>query len=100
MDLLCAHGVAGTPHGEVHDKHDIYRRWHERWKRLEIHPSGRNEGPMVVGMDESSKSSLYDDGEKRKEQVGDDLVANEEAIEIPTEHNGRIKRFRNDGRYF
>ena len=53
---------------------------------------------MVVGMDESSKSSLYDDGEKRKEQVGDDLVANEEAIEIPTEHNGRIKRFRNDGR--
>ena len=30
---------------------------------LEMHPSGRNEAPMVVGMDESSISSLFDLGE-------------------------------------
>ena len=37
---------------------------------LEMHPSERNEAPMVVGVDESSKSSLSDLGEdidERKE---------------------------------
>ena len=29
---------------------------------LDMHPSGRNEGPTVVAMDESSKSLLFDGG--------------------------------------
>ena len=34
---------------------------------LEMRPSGRNEAPMVVGMDESSISSLFDLGEDIEE---------------------------------
>ena len=44
----------------------------------EMHSSGRNEGPMVDALDESSKSSSCDDGEKCNEQMGDHLVENEE----------------------
>ena len=44
--------------------------------------SGRNEGLMVVVVNESSKSSSCDDGEELDEQVGDHLVANEEAIKF------------------
>ena len=49
---------------------------------LKMCPSGRNEGPMLVVVDESSKSSSCDDGEKCKKQMGDHLVSNEEAIKI------------------
>ena len=38
--------------------------------------NGRNEGPTVVVVNESSKSSSCDDNE---EQVGDHLIANEES---------------------
>ena len=50
-------------------------------------------------MDESCKLSLCDDGEERMKQVGDHLVANEEAIEIPTENDDRVERFGKSGRY-
>jgi hypothetical protein len=43
-------------------------------------------------------SSSIDD-EEPKEQVGDHLIANEEAIEIPMENDGHLKRFGKDGRY-
>ena len=43
----------------------------------ERRPSGKNKGPMVVVVDESSKSSLCDDGDDREKQVEDHLVANE-----------------------
>ena len=66
---------------------------------FEIRPSERNEGPTVVLVDESSKSSYCDDGEEREEQVDDYLVANEEAFEIPVENDGRSERFGNDGIY-
>ena len=66
---------------------------------LKIRANGRNEGPMAVVVDESSKLSLCDDGEEREEQVGDHLIANEEAIEIPTENYGRVEVFKNNGRY-
>ena len=59
-------------------------------------PSGRNEGPPADIVDKSSKSSSCDDGEERNEQVGDHLVANEETIKIPTENDGRDKRFGED----
>jgi hypothetical protein len=50
---------------------------------------------MVV-MDESSKSSSYDDSEERDEQVRDHLVAIEEAIEIPAENDGHVEKFGKD----
>ena len=50
-------------------------------------------------MDKSFKSSSCDDGEEHKEQVEDHLIANEEAIEISTENDGRVERFSKDGRY-
>lgn len=37
---------------------------------------GRNDGPMVVVMDESIKSFSCHNGEEREEQVEDYLVAN------------------------
>ena len=42
---------------------------------------------MAVIVDESSKSSYYDDGEEHEKQVKDHLVANEEAIEIRAEND-------------
>ena len=47
---------------------------------LKMRLSGRNEGPMVVVVDESSKSSSCDDGEECEEQVEDHYVANKEVI--------------------
>ena len=47
---------------------------------LEMHPSDKYERPTAVVVDKSSKSSLYDNGEERKEQVGYYLIANEKAI--------------------
>ena len=47
---------------------------------LEIHLNERNEGFTVVVVDKSSKSSSFDNGEEREEQVEDHLVANEETI--------------------
>ena len=61
---------------------------------LDMRLIGRNDGPMVVVLDESSNSSLCDACEECKEQVGDGLVANEEAIKIPTENDGRIEKFK------
>ena len=53
---------------------------------LEICPSGRHEGPTVVVVDVPSKSSSCEDVEEREEQVGDHLIANEEAIKIPADY--------------
>ena len=66
---------------------------------LEIHLSGRNEGPTAVVVEKSFKLSSCDNNEERKKQVRDHLVANEEAIEIPENNDGRIERFGKDGRY-
>ena len=61
---------------------------------LEMRPNGRNEGPTKVVVENSSKSSLYYDGD----QVGDHLLANDEAIEISMENGGHIERFGKDVR--
>ena len=58
---------------------------------LEMRQRGKNEGPTAVVVDESSKSSTCDDDDKRKEQVRDYLVANEKAIDISEENDGRIE---------
>lgn len=45
---------------------------------LEMRPSRRNEASIVGGVDESSKSPLFDFGkyiEEREEQVGGNVVA-------------------------
>lgn len=60
--------------------------------------SERNNGPTVVVVDKSSKSSLYDDGEECNEQVKDRLVANEEIIKILAENDDCVERFGKDGR--
>ena len=67
---------------------------------LEMHSNKRNEGSKAVVVDESFKSSSCDDGEERKEQVGDHLVANEETIEILVENDSHVERFGKDGKYF
>ena len=62
--------------------------------------SGRIEGPMVVVVEEFSKLSSCDDSERRKEQVGDHLVANEERIKKETLRNdNHVNRFNENGRY-
>ena len=66
---------------------------------LEMHPSNRNGGPMAVIMNKYFKSSLCDDCKECEEQVGDQLVANEDAIEMPTEYDGRVEKFYKDGRH-
>ena len=66
---------------------------------LEIRPKGRNEGPTTVNVDESSKSSSCNDGEVHDQQVRDHLIVHKEAIKIPMENNGHVKRFGKDGRY-
>ena len=43
--------------------------------------------------------NLCDDGEECEEQVGDYLVANEEAIKISVKKHGRVERFGKVGRY-
>ena len=57
---------------------------------LEVHLSGWNEGPTVVVVIKSCKSSSCDDDVECKEQVGDVLVANEEAIRIPAKYEPRL----------
>jgi hypothetical protein len=44
---------------------------------LEMPISGSNEGSTAVVVNGSSKLSLYENGGERDEQVGNDLVANE-----------------------
>ena len=66
---------------------------------LEIRLSGRNEGPTTIVIDESSKLSLYNNGDEPEEQVEDHLVANEEAIKIFMENDGHVERFGKDERY-
>ena len=56
---------------------------------LKMRPSERNGGPTTIVVDEYFKLYLCDDGEKRKEQVRDQLVAND----------GCIERFGNDRIY-
>lgn len=54
---------------------------------LEMRPGGRNEAPMVVVLDKSSKSLLFyvgEDIEKFEEQVEDNQVGIEEARERPS----------------
>ncbi len=63
---------------------------------LEIRPSGRNEGPTVVVVDESSKSPKCEDPDER---VGDNVVANDEVTEGPSLSDGNGERFGVDGRY-
>ena len=48
-------------------------------------------------MDNFSKSSSYDDGEKREEQVRDHLIANEEAIKISVKNDSQVEKFANNG---
>jgi hypothetical protein len=49
---------------------------------LEMRPSGRNEGPTEVVVDEYSKSSSCDDGKEHDEQVEDRLMTIEKVIKI------------------
>ena len=44
---------------------------------LEMCPSGRNEGPIAVDVDKSSKSPSCDDSEEREQQLGDHFIAKE-----------------------
>jgi hypothetical protein len=51
---------------------------------LDMHPNGRNEAPIVVVVDKSSKSLLFDvreDIEKCEEQVKDNQVGIQKARE-------------------
>lgn len=50
-------------------------------------------------MDESSKSSSCNGSQECKEQVGDHLISNKEALEIPAKNDDRVKRFNKYGRY-
>lgn len=50
---------------------------------LEMHPSGRNEDPIVVGIIKSFKSCSFDI-EGCEEHVGDELVSFQEAKGGPT----------------
>lgn len=66
---------------------------------LEMHPDGRNLGPTVIVEDESSKSSLCNDGEEPKEQVRDHLVANKKITKMPTKSDVCSEKFNKDWRY-
>lgn len=59
----------------------------------------RNEGPTIVIVDKSFKSSLSDHGDERDEQVEDHLVANEDAVETLAKNNSRDKKFGKARRY-
>ena len=50
-------------------------------------------------VDEPSKLNSCNDSEEPEEQVKDHLVANEKAIEIPTENDIRLERSSKDRRY-
>lgn len=56
-----------------------------------MRPSRRNKGPTVVIVNESSKSSSFNEGEECEEQVRDYLVANKETIDKTTWNNGPSK---------
>lgn len=48
---------------------------------LVMRPSRRNEAPMMIGIDKSSESPLFDFGEdieEHDEQMGDNLVLSQE----------------------
>jgi hypothetical protein len=63
---------------------------------LEMHPIGRNEGPMVVVVDESSKSPLFEGGGQSVDgtkQVESKEVANEEKCERPTNDDIIVEGF-------
>lgn len=66
---------------------------------LEMCPSRKNEGMMMVVVDEFSKSSSWDDGEEPKEQVGDQLIAKAEKIKIHAENYCYVEKFSKDERY-
>ena len=50
------------------------------WKFIQV---GENEGPTVVVVDKSSKSSSCNDGKECKDQVGDHLVAMRRQSKFP-----------------
>ena len=56
----------------------------------EMRQNGRNKDPMVVIVDEYTKLPSLDDDEERKKEVGDHLVANEEAIKISAKNDGHV----------
>jgi hypothetical protein len=63
---------------------------------MEMRPSGRNEGPQVVVVDESSKVSLFDDNGQfvnGNEEVGRNEVAIKEARERPTNDDIIVEGF-------
>ena len=71
-------------------------------KDLEMRPSGRNGGPLVVVVDESSKSPLLNDGEQSVDdidRVGANGVAIEELCERPANNDvvvescGEVRRY-------
>ena len=66
---------------------------------LEMPISGSNEGSTAVVVNGSSKLSLYENGGERDEQVGNDLVANENWIEILVENDGHVEIFDKDEKY-
>ena len=66
---------------------------------MKMRPSRRNEGPMVVVVDEYFKLCSCDDGEEREEQVGNHFVTSEERIKTPVVNDGRVERFGKDERY-
>lgn len=55
---------------------------------LEMRPSGRIESPMLVIVDEFSKSPKREEGEERKEWVENLDVANEKVMEGTMENSG------------
>lgn len=63
----------------------------------ELHPSGGNEGPMVVIVDETFKLYSCDDSEEFEDQVGDHLVTIEETITRYAENDRHVERICEDG---
>lgn len=66
---------------------------------LEMRLSGRNEGPIAVGMDKSSKSPKCKKCEEQMQRIRDNVVINNEAIKQRTLSNDNGDRCGKDGRY-
>lgn len=80
-------------------KSNHQRLHHSNLHGLEILLSGKNDHPTMIIVDESSKSSSYDDNKEHGKRVEHYLAVNEEAIEIPVENDGLVKRFGKVGRH-
>lgn len=64
-----------------------------------MHSSGRNEGPMLVIVDKSSRSSSCNDGEECEEPMGAHLVANKKTIKSIAENDCHVEIFAKNERY-